>query len=72
MGLPSAVDGTREVEDVLLLGLKKRGGKEKGREFRLELREECLIETTGGSGGEVTDEGGCGRGGPCRAEIEEC
>jgi hypothetical protein len=30
MGLPSAVEGTREVEEVLAAGWKKRGGKEKG------------------------------------------
>ena len=71
IGFPSAVDGTSDVEDLLLLGLKKSGGKEKGRECRLESTEECLIETTGGSGGgEVTDEIAGGSEGPRREEPE--
>ena len=34
IGLPSAVDGTKEVEEVFDW---KRGGKEKGSEWRLDL-----------------------------------
>lgn len=73
IGLPSAVDDTRDVEDALL-GPKKKGGREKGRALRLpslagrwrRTAWDCEADEEGGGGGRgdvaAREEGGRGRG----------